>query len=142
MGLGGSVLESTEAQTNKKQISDNKQLFHFCHARTHTHAHTHTHTRARTHKKPFPSFKTTFPRDGNNKNKISHSIQSLSLFFSFSLLSNDKLTDEAFDTLGFTQPDKDGLYKATIAIVYLGNAKWKQKVRARGLLLLLVLLLL
>jgi len=38
-------------------------------------------------------------------------------------------TDEAFDTLGFSQPDKDGLYTATIAIVYLGNAKWKQKGR-------------
>jgi len=38
-------------------------------------------------------------------------------------------TDEAFDTLGFSQPDKDGLFKATIAICYLGNAKWKQKGR-------------
>ena len=39
------------------------------------------------------------------------------------------MTDEAFDTLGFSQPDKDGLFKATIAICYLGNAKWKQKVK-------------
>merc|ERR1712212_450822 len=38
-------------------------------------------------------------------------------------------TDEAFDTLGFTQTDKDGLYKATIAICFLGNAKWKQEGR-------------
>merc|ERR1712002_963825 len=38
-------------------------------------------------------------------------------------------TDEAFDTLGFSQPDKDGLFKATIAICFLGNAKWKQKGR-------------
>jgi len=38
-------------------------------------------------------------------------------------------TDEAFDTLGFSQEDKDGLFKATIAICYLGNAKWKQKGR-------------
>jgi len=38
-------------------------------------------------------------------------------------------TDEAFDTLGFSQDDKDGLFKATIAICYLGNAKWKQKGR-------------
>merc|ERR1712002_25443 len=30
---------------------------------------------------------------------------------------------------GFTQPDKDGCYKATIAICYLGNAKWRQKGR-------------
>jgi len=40
-----------------------------------------------------------------------------------------QMTDEAFDTLGFSQPDKDGLFKATIAICYLGNAKWKQKGR-------------
>jgi len=38
-------------------------------------------------------------------------------------------TDEAFDVLGFNQEQKDGLYKATIAICYLGNAKWKQKGR-------------
>merc|ERR1712142_88172 len=38
-------------------------------------------------------------------------------------------TDEAFDVLGFTQPDKECLFKATIAICYLGNAKWKQKGR-------------
>merc|ERR1712002_329284 len=38
-------------------------------------------------------------------------------------------TDEAFDTLGFSQPDKNGLYKGTIAICFLGNAKWKQKGR-------------
>merc|ERR1739838_533883 len=40
-----------------------------------------------------------------------------------------QLTDEAFDTLGFSQDDKNGLYTATIAICYLGNAKWKQKGR-------------
>merc|ERR1712015_330007 len=38
-------------------------------------------------------------------------------------------TDEAFDILGFSQDDKDGLYKATIAVYNLGNAKWKQKGR-------------
>jgi len=40
-----------------------------------------------------------------------------------------QLTDEAFDTLGFSQDEKDGLYKGTIAICYLGNSKWKQKGR-------------
>merc|ERR1712002_432092 len=38
-------------------------------------------------------------------------------------------TDEAFDTLGFSQEDKDGLYKGTIAVCFLGNSKWKQKGR-------------
>jgi len=40
-----------------------------------------------------------------------------------------RATDEALDTLGFTQPDKEGCYKATIAIAHLGNAKWRQKGR-------------
>merc|ERR1719209_1767896 len=40
-----------------------------------------------------------------------------------------RATDEALDTLGFSQDQKDGLYKGTIAIAYLGNQKWKQKGR-------------
>jgi len=40
-----------------------------------------------------------------------------------------RATDTAFDTLGFSQDDKDGLYKGTIAVVYLGNQKWKMKGR-------------
>merc|ERR1712121_565665 len=40
-----------------------------------------------------------------------------------------RATDTALDTLGFTQPDKEGCYKATIAIAHLGNAKWRQKGR-------------
>merc|ERR1712002_1037174 len=38
-------------------------------------------------------------------------------------------TDEAFDTLGFSQDEKNGLYKGTVAIAHLGNAKWKQRGR-------------
>jgi myosin heavy chain 6/7 len=40
-----------------------------------------------------------------------------------------RATDTALDTLGFNQPQKDGLYQGTIAIAYLGNQKWKQKGR-------------
>jgi len=40
-----------------------------------------------------------------------------------------RATDEAFDILGFEQPEKDGLYKGTIAIAFIGNQKWKQKGR-------------
>merc|ERR1719462_833799 len=40
-----------------------------------------------------------------------------------------RATDTAFDTLGFSQDDKDGLYRGTIAICYLGNQKWKMKGR-------------
>jgi len=40
-----------------------------------------------------------------------------------------RATDMAFDTLGFTQPEKEDCYKGTIAIAHLGNAKWRQKGR-------------
>merc|ERR1719158_519992 len=40
-----------------------------------------------------------------------------------------RATDEAFDIPGFNQEEKDGLYKGTIAICFLGNQKWKQKGR-------------
>jgi len=40
-----------------------------------------------------------------------------------------RATDNALDTLGFLQPQKECLYQGTIAIAYLGNAKWKQKGR-------------
>merc|ERR1739838_61653 len=40
-----------------------------------------------------------------------------------------RATDEALDTLGFNQDQKDGLYQGTVAIAYLGNQKWKQKGR-------------
>jgi len=40
-----------------------------------------------------------------------------------------RATDTALDTLGFNQDQKDGLYKGTIAIAFLGNQKWKQKGR-------------
>jgi len=40
-----------------------------------------------------------------------------------------RATDEAFDILGFNQEEKDGLYKGTIAIAFIGNQKWKQKGR-------------
>ena len=42
-----------------------------------------------------------------------------------------RATDMAFDTLGFSQPEKDDCYKGTIAIAHLGNAKWRQKVKRK-----------
>uniref|UniRef100_A0A8C9RZF1 Myosin-7-like n=1 Tax=Scleropages formosus TaxID=113540 RepID=A0A8C9RZF1_SCLFO len=38
-------------------------------------------------------------------------------------------TDEAFDVLGFTQEEKNGIYKLTGAIMHYGNLKFKQKQR-------------
>ncbi|XP_029313311.1 myosin-6-like [Cottoperca gobio] len=38
-------------------------------------------------------------------------------------------TDEAFDVLGFTQEEKNGIYKMTGAVMHHGNMKFKQKQR-------------
>uniref|UniRef100_A0A6Q2YN13 Myosin heavy chain 7 n=1 Tax=Esox lucius TaxID=8010 RepID=A0A6Q2YN13_ESOLU len=38
-------------------------------------------------------------------------------------------TDEAFDVLGFTQEEKNGIYKLTGAIMHYGNMKFKNKQR-------------
>ncbi|XP_054889449.1 myosin-7 isoform X2 [Poeciliopsis prolifica] len=38
-------------------------------------------------------------------------------------------TDEAFDVLGFTQEEKNGIYKLTGAIMHFGNMKFKNKQR-------------
>ncbi|KAJ8272909.1 hypothetical protein GJAV_G00094870 [Gymnothorax javanicus] len=38
-------------------------------------------------------------------------------------------TDEAFDVLGFTQEEKNGIYKLTGAIMHYGNMKFKQRQR-------------
>ncbi|XP_062547760.1 myosin heavy chain, muscle-like [Armigeres subalbatus] len=40
-----------------------------------------------------------------------------------------KLTDEAFDILGFTQVEKDNIYKITAAVMHMGGMKFKQKGR-------------
>uniref|UniRef100_A0A667ZY69 Myosin heavy chain 6 n=1 Tax=Myripristis murdjan TaxID=586833 RepID=A0A667ZY69_9TELE len=48
-----------------------------------------------------------------------------------SINDSDELiaTDEAFDVLGFTQEEKNGIYKLTGAIMHFGNTKFKQKQR-------------
>jgi len=38
-----------------------------------------------------------------------------------------RATDEAYDILGFGEEDKKNMYKGTAAIMWLGNAKFKQK---------------
>ncbi|CAF1345312.1 unnamed protein product [Rotaria magnacalcarata] len=40
-----------------------------------------------------------------------------------------KLTDEAFDILGFSQDEKINLFKCTAAIMHFGNSQWKQRPR-------------
>jgi myosin heavy chain 6/7 len=40
-----------------------------------------------------------------------------------------KLTDEAFDILGFTREEKLSMYKCTAAIMHFGNTQWKQRPR-------------
>ncbi|KAG5268308.1 hypothetical protein AALO_G00211100 [Alosa alosa] len=48
-----------------------------------------------------------------------------------SICDGDELdaTDEAFDVLGFTQEEKNSIYKLTGAIMHYGNMKYKQKQR-------------
>ncbi|CAF0933829.1 unnamed protein product [Didymodactylos carnosus] len=40
-----------------------------------------------------------------------------------------KLTEEAFDILGFTELEKLNLFKCTAAIMHFGNTQWKQRPR-------------
>ncbi|CAF1111435.1 unnamed protein product [Rotaria sp. Silwood1] len=40
-----------------------------------------------------------------------------------------RITDEAFDTLGFTTEEKHSMYKCTAAIMHFGNSQWKQRPR-------------
>ncbi|CAF0719696.1 unnamed protein product [Adineta steineri] len=40
-----------------------------------------------------------------------------------------RLTDEAFDILGFTHDEKINLFKCTSAIMHFGNSQWKQRPR-------------
>ncbi|XP_050503325.1 myosin heavy chain, muscle isoform X7 [Diabrotica virgifera virgifera] len=40
-----------------------------------------------------------------------------------------RLTDEAFDILGFTQEEKDNVYKITAAVMHMGCMKFKQRGR-------------
>ncbi|CAF3613437.1 unnamed protein product [Adineta steineri] len=40
-----------------------------------------------------------------------------------------RITDEAFDILGFTKEEKLSMYKCTAAIMHFGNSQWKQRPR-------------
>ncbi|CAF3919996.1 unnamed protein product [Rotaria sp. Silwood2] len=40
-----------------------------------------------------------------------------------------RITDEAFDVLGFTTEEKQSIYKCTAAIMHFGNSQWKQRPR-------------
>ncbi|CAF0951774.1 unnamed protein product [Rotaria sp. Silwood1] len=40
-----------------------------------------------------------------------------------------RLTDEAFDILGFTKEEKVNLFKCTASIMHFGNSQWKQRPR-------------
>ena len=45
------------------------------------------------------------------------------------MASHSLLFQDAFDVLGFTQEEKNGIYKMTGAIMHFGNMKFKQKQR-------------
>ncbi|CAF3330941.1 unnamed protein product [Rotaria sp. Silwood1] len=40
-----------------------------------------------------------------------------------------RITDDAFDILGFTKEEKLNMYKCTAAIMHFGNSQWKQRPR-------------
>ncbi|KAJ8937269.1 hypothetical protein NQ318_005667 [Aromia moschata] len=42
-----------------------------------------------------------------------------------------RITDEAFDILGFTQDEKDNVYRVTAAVMHMGCLKFKQRGRER-----------
>ena len=40
-----------------------------------------------------------------------------------------RMTDEAFDVLGFSQEEKDNAFKCTACVCIFGNSQWKQRPR-------------
>ena len=48
-------------------------------------------------------------------------------------------TDSSFDILGFTQEEKNGIYKITGALMHAGNMKFKQKPREEQVIALKIL---
>ena len=78
----------------------------------------------------FELFYDLFFRDYNYASKGEISVKSI----------DDKeellATDSSFDILGFTQDEKNGIYKITGALMHAGNMKFKQKPREEQVFLL------
>lgn len=49
------------------------------------------------------------------------------MLFSMFVMINLLLLQAAFDILGFTQPEKDNVYKVTAAVMHMGELKFKQR---------------
>ncbi|CAF1208717.1 unnamed protein product [Adineta steineri] len=66
---------------------------------------------------------------GNDPGKYHYVAQGMLTIDNVDDAEEMKLTDEAFDVLGFTPVEKLSMYKCTAAIMHFGNSQWKQRPR-------------
>ncbi|CAF0933109.1 unnamed protein product [Adineta ricciae] len=66
---------------------------------------------------------------GNDPGKYHYVAQGMLTIDNVDDAEEMKLTDEAFDVLGFTRDEKLSMYKCTAAIMHFGNSQWKQRPR-------------
>jgi len=66
---------------------------------------------------------------GNDPGKYHYVAQGMLTIDNVDDAEEMKLTDEAFDILGFTKDEKLNMYKLTAAIMHFGNSQWKQRPR-------------
>ncbi|CAF3852950.1 unnamed protein product, partial [Rotaria sp. Silwood1] len=65
----------------------------------------------------------------NDVSKYHYSSQGVTTIDNVDDAEEMKLTDEAFDILGFTREEKLNMYKCTAAVMHFGNTEWKQRPR-------------
>jgi myosin heavy chain 6/7 len=66
---------------------------------------------------------------GNDPGKYHYVAQGMLTIDNVDDAEEMKITDEAFDVLGFTKDEKLSMYKCTAAIMHFGNSQWKQRPR-------------
>ncbi|UJR25222.1 hypothetical protein I4U23_006574 [Adineta vaga] len=66
---------------------------------------------------------------GNDPGKYHYVAQGMLTIDNVDDAEEMKLTDEAFDVLGFNKEEKMSMYKCTAAIMHFGNSQWKQRPR-------------
>jgi len=66
---------------------------------------------------------------GNDPGKYHYVAQGMLTIDNVDDAEEMKLTDEAFDILGFTKEEKLNMYKLTASIMHFGNSQWKQRPR-------------
>ncbi|CAF4199714.1 unnamed protein product [Rotaria sp. Silwood2] len=66
---------------------------------------------------------------GNDPSKYFYVAQGMLTIDGIDDAEEMRLTDEAFDILGFTRDEKINLFKCTSSIMHFGNSQWKQRPR-------------